>query len=151
MTIKSKHRRRLIHLSLFVLVLLFTIITFELAKEGLQHANTRTYLTDARKYFTDGDYGQSIKNGFIGVRNTLDAGLRWTIAKPHLIKAQSMLHEKNDLYGAFHECEFARTMISSTYDDEGMVDYLCFRIKVEINPEIWNDPTQPIPTKTAIP
>lgn len=127
------------------------MIIFQLAKEGLQHANTRNYFSQAGDNFENGQYGQFIKNSFIGVRNTLDAGLRWTIGKPHLIKMQTMLHEGNDLYGALDECESARKMISNAYDDEDGIDFLCFRIKTEINPEIWYDFTLPVPTKTIAP
>jgi hypothetical protein len=136
---------------LIILLLLSTIICVQLIKEGLQHSNTQIYFARAGKNFDTGSYGQSIKFSLIGIRNALEGGLRWTIGKPHLMKAQTMLYEGKDLYGALDECELANTIIGSAYDDEGMVSYLCLRIKTEINPDVWQNPLLPVSTKTLEP
>ncbi len=115
------------------------------------HSDTRWYFAQARENLGSGDYGPALKHGLTGLRNALDGGLRWTIGKPHFIKAQTMFHEGKDFYGALDECELTRTIVEDTYDDEGIVDNLCWQIKAEINPAVWQNPMLPIPTKTLEP
>ena len=143
--------RRIAFLLLFILLLLSTVICVQLIKEGLKHSNTQIYFARASENFDTGAYGQSLKFSLTGIRNALESGLRWTIGKHHLMKAQTMLYEGKDLCGALDECQLANTIIGSTYDDEGMVSYLCLRIKAEINPEVWQNPLLPIPMKTLEP
>ena len=137
-------------ISLLILLLLSTVSVL-LIREGLGHSYARRYFELASENFKSGKYGQSLKYGLAGLQNALDGGLRWTLAKPHFMKAQIMLHEGKDLYSALDECELTRTIVGSTYDDEGKVDYLCWIIKAEINPDVLYNPLLPVPTKTPAP
>jgi len=136
---------------LFIFVfLLFSVASVQVTKEGLTHWFARGYFAQASRRFDNGNFSKSLESVLDGVRVTIDGGIRWTIGKSPLMKAQAMLHDGKDLYGALDQCELAKSIIGG-YDDEGAVSYLCWRIRAEINPEIWKDPTLPIPTKTAIP
>jgi len=136
---------------LFILVfILFSAVSVQVTKEGLTHWFARGYFAQASRHFDDGDYSKSLEYVLDGVRVTIDSGIRWTIGEHPLMKAQTMLSDGKDLYGALDQCESAKSIIGG-YDDEGAVSYLCWRIRAEINPEIWKDPTLPIPTKTATP
>jgi len=133
-----------------IVFILFLVVCIQVTKEGIAHWYAQGYFAQANRYFVAGEYGKALHYGFDGVRVTIDGGIRWTIGERPFMKAQAMLHEGSDLYGALDQCELARTIIGG-YDDEGAVSYLCWRIGTEINPEMWKDPTLPIPTKTATP
>ncbi len=135
---------------LILALLLILAIGIHVVNEGLAHGYAQSYFSQAREYFNDGKYGKALKYGVAGTRVALDSGTRWTIGKHPFLSAQNMLFEGTDLYGALEKCEFARTIIGN-YDTEGAVSYLCWRIGTEIDPHILQDPTLPIPTRTAAP
>jgi hypothetical protein len=134
-----------------LVLLLFSVIYVQIVGEGLSHCCGKSNFIKASECFDNGEYGRSVEFYLKGVRDTIESGLRWTIGKPHFLRAQKMLYEGIDLYGAYEECELARDIIGSSYDDEGAIHYLCWRIKAEINPDVWMNPTIPIPTKTLEP
>lgn len=145
---KTNWRVVLVSLLIFSLV---SVVAIQAIREGLGHSDARNHFSRARQGFDTGDYGHSLKSSLVGVWVTIDSGTRWMIGEPHLVKAQTMLYERKDLYGALDECELAQAIIGSTYDNEDMVSILCWRIKAEINPDIWQNPLLPVPTKTLEP
>jgi hypothetical protein len=131
-------------------LLLILVIGFLVVNEGLAHGYAQSYFSQAREYFNDGKYGKALKYGVTGTRVALDSGARWTIGKHPFLSAQNMLFEGADLYSALEKCEFARTIIGN-YDTEGAVSYLCWRIETEIDPNILQDPSLPVPTRKVAP
>jgi len=136
---------------LTVVLLVFLAACVQVVHEGLRHWRAQNYFALASEHFQTGEYSQAMKFGLAGIGATLEGGIRWTMGRPHLLRAQTMLYEGRDLYGALDECELAYAFIGMTFDDEGGISYLCWRIRAEINPDVWMDPTAPIPTRTLTP